>query len=437
MPFKIEKHKEITQVQSLQDTRLGIVKWGEDNSFPQTFKNLVTQSPVARPTVERTARFYQGGKFEYEEMIINSYGQTLKDLVKIAADDYAHFKAFALHCNYNVLGQVTGVAPLRIAELRFNELDDLNYASKIGYHRDFGKNAVYKRQFSHTVNEEDIKWIDRFNPDPEIVMQQIEEARSIGNYQGQVLYYSDEGFSSYPIPPLQAPINFVLSDIENSILVRKESATGFINSYLLKTAMQPTDANLITLENAINEAQGARGSGKIITMSGMDPEELGSTVLEAIGGGGRGAKSVIESSTAAYDLAARVIHAAYLIPPILAGDDQKTGFSSPDLIDAYDVFNAITQDGRETISQSLTQVFKDSVFPIDEVNLTPLTLILSEEKVEENNGLNEGAGAKEELEEAAKTDYNKDKASSHEVNTGFKNNGFWKKWVKLFKQGGE
>jgi len=374
MGFKLQDHREVTQVETKQDTALGIMKWGTNNSFPQTLRNLIDQSPAAKSAVNRTIKFYKGSKFEGEDTIISSTGMTLKGLVAILADDYAHFDALGIHSNYNLKGEVATIDPIRITDLRFNEFDELNKASKLGYHSDFGYNAVVTRTVKNTVTKGKIKWIDRFNPD--IVLEQIKKSKEglIANYNGQVLYHSEAGGSSYPIPTLQAPINFVLADIENSILMRKETATGFINSYVLKTMLSAEDPNLEALEKSIEDAQGARGSGKIITMTGLSPEEMEHTVLEEIGSGASASTSVVESCTKGYELCHRVITGAYLIPPILAGADQKTGFSSADLKEAYFVFNAITQNGRDTIESCVNRVLKSSVFPVKEIRLQKLTL---------------------------------------------------------------
>lgn len=400
MSFNIQKHKELTQVETSQNTVLGIMNWGTDNSFPQTLKNLVEQSPTARPAVERTAKFIKGAGFVGENEIVSPYGLTLKQVVSIMADDYALLKAFAVHCNFNVEGDVVGINPMRVAELRFNEFDELNFASKVGYHPNFGRNSEVKKTISNVPTKDKVKWINRFNP--EAVEEQIRKigekskgikkdagevavmTAGIGNYKGQVLYHSDAGHSSYPIPPLQAPINYVLSDVENSILVRKETSTGFINSYILKTTMDSEDSNLHALEAAIEEAQGARGTGKIITMSGLAPEEIQATILEEIGGGGGASKAIIESSTLAYELVQKVINGAYMIPPILAGADQKTGFSSADLKEAYFVFNANTQGGRDIIEAELTRILSNSIFKTKSIKIKKLKLDEDEEQDEKN-----------------------------------------------------
>ena len=194
-----------------------------------------------------------------------------------------------------------------VADFRFNRFDELNYASKVGYHYNYGMNSEIHKQVEKSVTAGDIKWFDRFNP--KVVLEQIENTKGgISNYLGQVLYHSEAGHSSYPISPLQAPVNYLLSDVENSILVRKETSTGFINSYLLKSTLDAGDSNLIAMETSILETQGARGMGKIITVAGLDPETFNSTLLEEIGGGN--AKAIIESAKLTYELDHRYEHSS-------------------------------------------------------------------------------------------------------------------------------
>jgi len=378
MAFNIEKHTEVTQVETRQDTALGIMRWGRSNSFPKTLENLVKQSPSAYPAVKRTAKFYKGAGFDGEDQIVSPNGLTLKNLISIIADDYALFGAFAIQCNYNIKGKILSLNPIRVSDLRFSEFDELNYSSKIGYHYNFGRNSEIQKTINTAVTKDKIKWFNRFNP--EYAGQQMEESSETNKkFNGQLLYHSDEGFNSYPIPVLQPAINFVLSDIENSILVRKETSTGFISTYILKTTLDSEDQTLQNIEEAIEGAQGARGTGKVITISNLAPEDLTATLLEEIGSGSGGRSSVIESARSAYELNKEVINGAYLIPPALAGIDQKSGFSGTDLEEAYFIYNAITQNARDTIESEINRILKNSVFKVQEIKIKKLTLDLEEE----------------------------------------------------------
>lgn len=386
MGFDINQHKEVTQIVTLQNISLDIMSWGSLNAYPQTLKNLIEQSPNAKPAVSRTAKFLKGGSFEGEDVVVGSQGQTLKDIVSAAAEDYALFEAFSIHANYNMKGRVSGISNLEIPTLRFNTFDALNFSNKIGYHPNFAMNSEVVKVGEHTVTVGDIKWINRFNPNKDVISEQIKNSPDgiIENYLGQVLYYSNSGYSKYPVPPLQSQINFLLSDIENSILVRKETSTGFIDSYIFKTTRDTDDAHVIAFENAIVESQGARGMGKIIKMSNLSEEEMRGNVLERIESD---KSSIMDSSIKTFELTKGQLTGAYLMPPALAGIEQDSGFSGADLEEAYNVFNAITQGGRDIIEQQINKVLKESDFGISEIKLQPLKLEIekvSEEQVDES-----------------------------------------------------
>lgn len=393
MSFKIEQHRELSQVTTQQDMSLGIMKWGQNNSFPQTLKNLIEQSPTAKPAVSRTANFTGGGAFENEDMVVSPYGLTLRELVTALADDSAIFESFSIHCNFNIEGEVTSMTPLPIEDTRFNQFDELNFSSKIGYFENYGSNSEVKKTVNDTPTASKIKWMYRYNPEfarDQIVtgtdknLSDLERLTSgIQSYNGQVLYVSNAGHSSYPIPPLQAPINYVLADVENSILMRKESSTGFIDTYILKTPLSSDDPALVALESSIEGAQGARGYGKIITLSGLDPEDVGKTVLEKIDGGSN-SRGIVASLDKANALIEKKIHAAYLIPPVLAGNSENNGFSEANLSEAYFVFNAITQKGRDKIENAINRILKNSIFPVKEIKLQKLTLDSQEDQEEQD-----------------------------------------------------
>ena len=369
--FSLNRFKEITQLTTKEDVGLDIMTWGDGNYFPQSFKNVIEQSPNAKPAVSRTAKFYKGGDFVGEDLIINPYGLTLRDVVDKCAEDLALFDAFAINTSFNLLGEVSGIMPMRVETLRFNRFDELNYASKIGYHVNFGNNDVVERVIKKSVTKEEIKFINIWNP--KYAIDQIGKLdNGVQDYDGQVLYYSGSGPSTYPIPPLQSAINYVLSDVENSILVRKETSTGFISNYILKSMLNHDDPNLVAFENSLADMQGARGVGKIMTISGMTEEEMKSTMLEEIGGGNNSA--IIESAQKTFDLDRQVITGAYLIPPILSGADVSTGFSTEALKDAYNVFNAITEQGRNRIQKEINKILKEGSWDIKSIELTKLKL---------------------------------------------------------------
>ena len=66
----------------------------------------------------------------------------------------------------------------------------------------------------------------------------------------------------------------------------------------------------------------------------------------------------------------------------LAGIDQKTGLSGADLQEAYYVFNAITQGGRDAIESELNLVLANSIFKTQDISIKKLSLDVQEEQME-------------------------------------------------------
>lgn len=377
MSFNIQNYTELSQVETVQDSALGIMKWGRQNSFPQTLLNLISQSANASSAVRIATRFLKGGEFENSDYIIHPSGITIKDLVDSAASSYAVFEGFSYHVNFNLNYKISNIFPMKMACLRFNEYDELGTYNKIGYHPNFGRNSVDVKNVADFPTKAKINFINTFNISK--VADQVAKVDTIKNYQGQIFYHTNTGPFEYPIPPLQPLINFVLSDVENSVLLRKETATGFINSYLLKTCLGAGDKDLIALEDSIAEAQGAQGSGKIITLSGLSEEEVKSTLLEEIGGGK--STTTIDSCVKTYNLNKEVISGVYLIPPALAGIDKNSGFSGQDLEEAYSVYNEITRDGRELIESKINLLLSNSDFEVKSIKLQPLAVLKKSENV--------------------------------------------------------
>jgi hypothetical protein len=74
-----------------------------------------------------------------------------------------------------------------------------------------------------------------------------------------------------------------------------------------------------------------------------------------------------------------VINHVYLIPPVLGGQEAKTGFSTESLKDAYFVFNTITEDGRIQIQKDINKILKNGDFGIDSIELCKLKLDIEQD----------------------------------------------------------
>jgi hypothetical protein len=381
MSFNINEHKEVAEVTMHQDISLDIMKWGQSNAYPNTFENLIKQSPNAKPTINRAAKFLKGDGFEGEDIIINSSGMTLKQLVAEISYQQAAFGGHAIGVNYNLEGKVAEIIPYRVKDLRFRSFDDNNLYNKVGYYNDFAGISEIRKTTTKPPTKHDIDWIDIFNPN-QAPSQWNSLENGISDYKGQILYYSNSGSSRYPEPNLQSQINYVLADIENSILMRKQSSTGFINTSLITTSLDSEDNSLYNIQQDIEDSQGARGSGSVVVISGVSEDTL--FEVSNLGDGGSSQKNTIDNIEKSLDLVKKQIFGSYLIPPILAGVDQNNGFSGVDLEDAYKVFNAVTREERGVIESSINRILAVSNFDVKKIKIKELKLNIegeSDEKV--------------------------------------------------------
>lgn len=102
-------------------SRFKMQAYGYDNLYPQNLARITEASGTAMLCLNRYARFIEGYGFDSDilaALAMNQQGDTADDLLRNVAQDLARFGGFALHVNYNVLGQVSSVShvPLRIAD---------------------------------------------------------------------------------------------------------------------------------------------------------------------------------------------------------------------------------------------------------------------------------------------------------------------------------
>lgn len=206
---KPEKRIDINYVQ-----RYHMQSYGRDNLYPQNIMSIVKASGTATLCLSRYEKFVEGYGLQDDvlaDMIINRDGNTIDNLLKSIACDLTMFGGFALHVNYNVLGQITEVSIVPFEQLRLGETDDNGYVSEILQHCDWRgeKTKNGKRQL---VTEQSITRFKVFNPDPNVVIKEIEDCDDIEHYNGQILWLSMDGKNEYPTPIYDAAVTEISTD---------------------------------------------------------------------------------------------------------------------------------------------------------------------------------------------------------------------------------
>ena len=196
------------------ERRFNIQGYGEDNLYPQNISVIASASGTAQLCLNRYKKFVEGYGLNNEflsAMVINREKETIDDLLHHVADDITRFGGFALHVNYNVLGAITEVNFVPFEQCRLKETDDKGEVTEILTHCDW-KGEKTKNGKRQTLDENNITHFKVFNPNPYVVMREIEESGGIENYKGQILWLSMDGKYQYPTPIYDAVITEISTD---------------------------------------------------------------------------------------------------------------------------------------------------------------------------------------------------------------------------------
>lgn len=243
----------------VENTVDGILMYDRDNLYPQRVEELLNRSAAGLESVELFAKFIRGRGFEdkaFNNAIINAAGDTTKDLLRECVNDYAKFKGFAIHVDYNAFLQPINAKHVPFSYVRFGLPDDRGIIAKVVISDDWPRE---KRNWSKRVQT-----VDMFNPDPEVVMKQIQRAGGLGHYRGQVLYYTETKFK-YPLCSFDSVLADIETDAEISDFKHANVTTNFMASHIVDMPGEfDGDKERDEFRDTLRQFQGARNAGKIL-----------------------------------------------------------------------------------------------------------------------------------------------------------------------------
>ena len=344
----------------------GIQNYGAKNDYPQRIQTVAKASVTAKGCISTYQKFIQGGGFAdvtFYKALVNSRGLVCDQLLNRIVKDIGFFGGFALHVNYNLLGQITDVSHVPFEHCRFEIESDEGIIRHIALHRDWTK---LKRKT--VINKDTIQFIDVYNPIKEVVLAQIEAAGGIEHYKGQIYYFSLDGDMVYPEPIYDAAITDISTEAGISNVIYRNARMNFLSAGMLirKTAQlngneAQTQQQPDTFSQNFKQFQGDENACKIIDVEiGFDEEkpEFVPFVVE---------KQADEMKTSSL-IVNEKIGKVFLQPPILRAENVATGFTLQAMQDAYEYYNSITLSERLEIERVFTQLFSNFVNPINPTN---------------------------------------------------------------------
>lgn len=216
---------------------LGIKTYGDNNLYPQTVRDIIESSPTGRTCVERRSTYIEGnGLFSQalSDAACDARGTTVDDVHHLCAEDIAYYDGFALHVNYNILGQIVSVAHVPFENCRLEEEDDDGVISHVVVHPDWrGKKTRGGKAVK--VGLETIEVFPVFNPSPDVVQLQIQAAGGIEFYKGQILYSTKAGRLAYPLPLVDIVLTDMSTDEGLSNVNNRNVRNNFLTAGMLIT----------------------------------------------------------------------------------------------------------------------------------------------------------------------------------------------------------
>jgi hypothetical protein len=346
---------------------LNILAYDFDNLYPQRLIDIVSDSGTAKTCLFMYERFVMGNgakDIDFYKAKVNDKGLTVDQLYRHVISGMGMFSGFALHFNFNALGQITEITPINFeyCRLGINENE-----GKIAVYDDWGKT---KRK---TFKKTDVVYIDSFAP--EKVLRQIEAAGDIQDYKGQILYGTREGLN-YPLAGYDAVLEDMITEAQTKRFKANTSAKNFLASHILITGKEevPEDENGRPIDDGngfskqLQSFQGGDGSGTILWMERESNEE--NIELQKVD---------IQNYDGLYEYTENSsrdnIIKSFLIPPVLLVRISGSLGTSKEIADATDYYNSLTSYDRLVVEESMKEIFAyfhQNINPSGDYSILPL-----------------------------------------------------------------
>lgn len=344
---------------------MNLQAYGKDNLYPQRMAELLKNSPTGKTCCNRYATFIEGGGLYdkiFGKFMCNRLRETVADLLHLVSVDLAQFHGFALHVNYNLLGQVVEVQHIPFECCRMEEEDDLGHVAFINYHPDWtGKKTRSGKKVTVTIDN--VVKFHTFNPNQAVVLSQIEECGGIDKYNGQVLWYSFDGRYRYP-NPIYDPIVTILStddgldnvkyrNVRNNFLL----AGMFIHKKAMQLGIDPETGEALadssandSITQSLDVFQGDTNACAIMDVTVNQDEDF--PEFKAFESQNFDKKfETTETSTE------ERIYAAFGQEVFYCIRTGKLGFSGTVINDAFDYYNSYVSRQRDEIARVFEKIF--------------------------------------------------------------------------------
>jgi len=332
-----------------------------DNAYPQRMLELVAASPTAKDCWNKRTKFIAGNGFEEQDLgkqVVNDNGLTLAKLLKAIATDKALFTGFGMHVNYNANYKIASVNYIKYEDIRMGDTDCPDTADKYAIYSDWG------RKTWKNIMRSKITFLDKYNPNPEVIKQQVIDAGGWDKYKGQLFYFNPE-VDDYPLIEADSVWEDFETEAGIKIFNNREVTTGFLPSTMLFMQSRREEADNSRpdsdqqhyyntpsqLEKDLGAFQGTKSAQKIIVIEYEDETAKPEFQPYAI----QNNDKLFESTEKSVE--ARIIK-GFSIPKELINSEKTSGLSNgSEKKEAIKEFNDNTEADRLELSETFAELF--------------------------------------------------------------------------------
>lgn len=373
------------RVKTVYSNTLGIQLYGEDNLYPQEMEKHIAASSTGSICLERYATFIEGNGLNdsgFANFVCNRDGETMDDVFHLVAQDVAKHNGFALHVYYDDSFRICELQHVPFKACRLKEETEDGKVRFIVYHPDWsGKKTRNGKQLR--VDKKTVQEIYTFNPNKQIVADEIDKDGGLQNFRGQILWVSLEGGYQYPKSIFDKCITNISTDegldnvqyrnvrnnfLPGGMLIRKKGLSIAIDEDGTQTTECDTSE---TMRENLATFQGDENTGAILDIEIAQDEDKPEWIpIEAV--------NFDKKFDITDDCVTEKIYSAFGQEPFLMIRKGKTGFSGSVIKDAYDYYNSYVARERNVISRAFRRISENwnSIININgDYSIQPLVLI--------------------------------------------------------------
>lgn len=352
--MKVAQIKSAPQFESRDWRQYGIQTYGDTNDFPQTVSEIVQASKTGNACLSIYNDFVYGHGFRdpgIYKLRVNKEGEKLDKILRMVCKDFTLWHGFAIHVNYNMNFRVSSIHHIPFESLRLAKADDDGFIGRTAYHPDWGHRDKTRSRWSPS----DIEWFHLFNPDPEVILNQVEGAGGWDNYNGQILYFSgdSEGSPSYPVPLFIAEMTDMRTEEALANVAGRNACSNFLSAGILVDIKDETQdqSQVNETQKELNKFQGDENTSQLWYIQCKSKDEVPQFI-----------RFSGENYDKAFEVTQRVIPEnigqAFKQPPILRAVDVGANFGADLMTNAYKYYNSVTVRERQQLEETFVSIFE-------------------------------------------------------------------------------